>query len=226
MPTPVPPAGKRAALKAQTRQAIVAAASALMDETSGTDFSVDALAERAGVSRRTVFNHFESLQDVVAAVGADVFGAVHDALVDAPPPAPPGPGHATDAVAADLHAALRRADLVGPVAALTRGLGLGSATAGPADVPAQQAMLLLRSLADVSEDIGAALLLRHPGVDPLDVELVVARTMSGLVVLHRHWFARTGAAVDDESLALWSTLLDRLGRSPGASSHVPEGHHG
>jgi len=216
--------GTRARLKARTRRSIVDAATDLMNETAGIAFSVDELAARAGVSRRTVFNHFASLDDAVAAVGAGIFGGVRDALLAVdPPPAAPG-GDARAAVLADLVGALHRADLVGPMASLTRGLGLHGVSDDVSEVPAHQAMLLLRSLSDVSEDLAADLVRRHPGLDRLDVDLLVAQAMSSLVVLHRHWFARTGAATDAASRSLWTDLLDHI--APGTSAHPSEGHHG
>ncbi|MEU2198750.1 TetR/AcrR family transcriptional regulator [Isoptericola sp. NPDC019482] len=223
-----PRADHRAEHKARTRRAIVDAAAALMDD-GGVGFSVDDLAARAGVSRRTVFNHFPSLDDVVAAVGAEVFGAVRGALlaVEPPPVVAAGPDP-RPALVADLVGALRRADLVGPMASLTRGLGLQGTSHDAATVPAPQAMLLLKSLSEVGDELTADLARRHPDADPLDVGLAVAQVMSSLVVLHRTWFARTGATTDDEARALWAALLDHL--YPGAPvptpSHVLEGHHG
>lgn len=223
-----PPAGKRAQLKARTRRAIVRAAGALMDETAGVAFSVDDLAARAGVSRRTVFNHFPSLDDVVAAVGADAFRAVRDALLAVEPPAParPGPAGARAALLADVVGALRRADLVGPMASLTRGLGLAAGSTDASVVPPHQAMLLLRSLADVSEELAADLARRHLDVADLDVDLLVAQTMSSLVALHRHWFARTGGASDAAARGTWATLLEHLAPALGAVAELSEGHHG
>ena len=203
-----------------------------MHGTAGTDFSVDDLAARAGVSRRTVFNHFPSLDDVIAAVGADAFGTVRDALLAVGPPSPAGrgPDAARGALRDDLVGALRRADLVAPMASLTRGLGLAGESCDADVVPPHQAMLLLRSLSDVSEELAADLAQRHPAVDAVDVELLVAQAMSSLVVLHRHWFARTGGASDPAAREVWAALLDRLAPAlrtttpPGPTS--TEGHHG
>ncbi|WP_344248100.1 TetR/AcrR family transcriptional regulator [Isoptericola hypogeus] len=237
-PTPSPRAddptvGRRAQLKARTRRDLVDAAAGLMHDTEGVDFSVEDLAARAGVSRRTVFNHFPSLDDVVAAVGADAFGTVRDALLAARPPEP----HRDDAharraaVLDDLVGALRRADLVRPMASLTRGLGLAGECADAAVVPPHQAMLLLRSLSEVSERVADDLVSRHAGVDLLDVELLVAQTMSSLVVLHRHWFTRTGAASDAAARGVWADLLAHLAPALATATAPPgtpatEGHHG
>jgi TetR/AcrR family transcriptional regulator of autoinduction and epiphytic fitness len=226
---PAEPRGdRRAELKARTRRAIVDAASSLMDETGGVGFSVDGLAARAGVSRRTVFNHFPSLDDVVAAVGADAFATVGDALLAVEPrPAPEdGDDARRAAVLADLVGALRRADLVAPMASLTRGLGLAGSSVDAAVVPPHQAMLLLRALSDVSEDVAADLARRHPGIAPVDVDLLVAQTMSSLVVLHRHWYARTGGAADAAARRVWADLLAHLASSLAIAATPPEGHHG
>ncbi|MBD8079595.1 TetR family transcriptional regulator [Cellulosimicrobium arenosum] len=210
---PSPGDDRRVRLKARTRASIVAAAAALMDEAHGLDFTVDALAQRADVSRRTVFNHFASLDDVVAAVLADALHGIVDSLAEEPPRA--ADPHA--AMAADVVAALRAADLVATISSLTRGLGLqGDAcvVAGPLDdlvpdVPAHQAMILLRSLAEVSEELATQLDRRHPEVDRLDVDLTVGSLMSNLVVLYRYWLAETGGQADRSARETWARLLER-----------------
>ena len=65
-----------AALKARHRRAILDAAKELISEGGAARFSVDQLAERADVSRRTVFNHFASIDDVVTTVCTEVLGVV------------------------------------------------------------------------------------------------------------------------------------------------------
>ena len=67
---------RRSALKARHRQAIVDAARRLIDARQGPRFSVDELAAEADVSRRTVFNHFDSLDDVILAACAEILDAV------------------------------------------------------------------------------------------------------------------------------------------------------
>src|SRR5699024_12413742 len=94
-----------------------------MDETGGTAFTVDELAERADVSRRTVFNHFASLEDVFAEVCAEVLGELIEKLavpIDAAatddPTTEPGP-----AMLDELAAVVRSTDLVTPMAYLKIG---------------------------------------------------------------------------------------------------------
>ena len=58
-------ADKRSARKAENRIAIVEAAESLILEGGYGALNAEALAERAGVSRRTIFNHFASVDDVL-----------------------------------------------------------------------------------------------------------------------------------------------------------------
>ena len=67
---------RRSALKARHRQAIVDAARRLIDAHEGPRFSVHDLAAEADVSRRTVFNHFDSLDDVILAACTEILDAV------------------------------------------------------------------------------------------------------------------------------------------------------
>ena len=70
---------RRAELKARHRQAILDAADALIRERGKPRFSVDELAQRADVARRTVFNHFSSLDDVILTACTQVVsGAVEE----------------------------------------------------------------------------------------------------------------------------------------------------
>ena len=202
-----PATDRRAALKERSRQAIVRAAAELMDETGGTAFTVDELAERADVSRRTVFNHFASLEDVFAEVCAEVLGELIEKLavpIDTAArtdgtSAEPGP-----AMLDELAEVVRSTDLVTPMAYLTRTLG-GTDAGGP-----WRANLLNRALTEVGEGLTGVLRRRHPEADELDLQLLVSAFTGGVLVCHLHWWERTGAADDDASRAVWTELLDRL----------------
>lgn len=221
MPEPTTTGDRRAALKERHRRAIVDAAAALMDETGGTQFTVDAIAERADVSRRTVFNHFASFEDVVTAVFTDVLGGVVEAFVattaaaGATTVSAPGTADAAGRTAAErtpsaamvdeVTAALRSTDLVGPMAYLTRTLR----TDGDDHAPARL-HLMLRAFTDMSAGLAQAVRARHSDVDPVDVDLLVAALAAGLMAIHRHWDAVTGAADDESSRQVWAGLVDRL----------------
>lgn len=198
----LPAQDRRAALKERHRRAIVDAAAALMSREGGIDFTVDDLAERADVSRRTVFNHFASVDDIVTAVCTEVLsGVIESFLVRAD--AAPATGSSSSMFDEVAHA-VRTTDLVTPMAYLTR-------TLGPHDEKSLwRGALMLRSFHEVSERFSAAMVARHPGADPLGVELLVDSLMSGLMVLHRHWYTRTGGADDESSREAWARLVEQL----------------
>ncbi|WP_024287494.1 TetR/AcrR family transcriptional regulator [Cellulomonas sp. KRMCY2] len=199
----IPAPDRRAALKQRHRRAIVDAAASFMAEQEGVGFTVDDLATRADVARRTVFNHFASVDDIVAAVCADVLGGVVDSFVAQVSAAPAAQGSASSMFDEVAHA-LRTTDLVTPMAYLTRTLG------NPDEQSPWRAALLLRSFHDVSERFSAAMAARHPDADLLDVQLLVNSLMSGLMMLYGHWFALTGAADDEPARHVWAGLVDRL----------------
>ncbi|WP_402463383.1 TetR/AcrR family transcriptional regulator [Isoptericola aurantiacus] len=229
------PIDRRAAAKSRTRRAIVDAAADLMG-SRGATFSVDELAAGADVARRTVFNHFDSLDDVVAAVGADAFRSLVDTLerLDAEGRLAAAEhdrsaAEARQGVLADLVATLRGTDLVHPTALLCRAFGLTGPDAPPGRavrrltpddaVPQRVTMLLLRSLADVSNDLADRLARRHPDAARMDVDLTVAALVSQLVVLVGYWLAETGGATDAASVAVWDGLLDHLTPQPRPGEH-------
>ncbi|MFP3712383.1 TetR/AcrR family transcriptional regulator [Puerhibacterium sp. TATVAM-FAB25] len=191
---------RRAALKARHRQAIVAAAVALMDERASSRFSVDELAARAGVSRRTVFNHFASLDDVVIAAASEILSDVVDELGVRAGAAGP------DADLLDqLAAATRATHLVPLMSRLVRMLG-----AEGTELPAREAALVQRTFALLDERLTATMVRRHTGLDDLAVELLVVAFMAGALLLFRRWYAATGAVDDERSRRLWDELLGHL----------------
>ncbi len=193
----------RDALKARHRQAIVDAAAALLRERGGERFGVDELATRAEVARRTVFNHFGSLDDVLLAVCEDALAGVIDDLVAE---------LAASSVGADTRAsmfdevahALSGADLPRVIATIHGVLGDPATSDGKAAVLAQTAF------ARVTDRIRAEVLRRHPSADELVVALLVGSLMSGAIVVGSHWVERTGGRLDDGSRAEWARLLARL----------------
>lgn len=196
---------RRSDPKIRHRQAIIAAAAALMDERGSLRFTVDELAEAAGVSRRTIFNHFGSLDDVVGQVCADLlddFGNDLEAAVAAAPGTTP---------AGAVAAALRTVDLVVPMVRLHRAIGLDEHL-GTQLTPHQET-LLLRTFAGIGLRIDTVLRQRHPEADPVDISLLLGTTMGGVIALHRHWLVQTGSRDDAESRALWDDLQHRLLRT-------------
>lgn len=198
-----------------------------MDETGGITFTIDQLAERADVSRRTIFNHFASIEDIVTVVCSEVLGALFDNFVTAAAEVPIGEDSFPSMFDEIAHT-LRATDLVTPMAYLTRCLGDQDEKPPWRAVSSWQAALLLRAITDVSERLSAEIARRHPRADLLDIHILVGSLMSGVIVLHRHWFAETGAVDDEPSRQVWAALMDRLIRAVGdgygtSEAAVPSG---
>lgn len=77
--------------RARARARILSAALELLARR-GFDTTVDEIAAAAGVSRRTVFRHFDSQAQLLAAASVEVARAVEASM-----PAPPAPGTELDA---------------------------------------------------------------------------------------------------------------------------------
>lgn len=60
----------------ETRVALVQAAYAIVRDTAFEDLTAEAVADRAGVSRRTFFNYFPSVESVLTASVTEFFGSV------------------------------------------------------------------------------------------------------------------------------------------------------
>lgn len=206
---------RRTELKEQHRAALVAAAEALLEER-GPGFSVDDLARRAEVARRTVFNHFPTLDDVMVEVGVGELErllAAYDATAGGVP-------SGTDPLD-ELEARLLRMDLVPALARLTRRFAADSAS-GRTLLERALALFTPRLMTDARE--------RWPDAPPLESDLFAAQVTSGLVVLQRHWAERTGAVVSPSSRAVWadlvSTLIERMRTGHPHPTPVPEDSRG
>ncbi|MEU6250393.1 TetR/AcrR family transcriptional regulator [Glycomyces sp. NPDC047010] len=207
-PTPAPPVDRRAALKAKSRKAILDAAADLMRERHGTGFSVDELAAAADVSRRTVFNHFKSLDDVATEVAGLMLVEVVDRMSAHAASADREP----DTVLADLVATASGEHLVPVVVELFGILGGGPQ---PGD---REALLMQRAFNLFTERMTAAMTRRHPGTDPLAVLLLVAAFCGGLLGFVHRWIEETGAADTPASRRAWDRLVGRVTevlREPG-----------
>jgi AcrR family transcriptional regulator len=197
---------RRAALKARSRRAILDAADALVAERGGPDFGVDELATRADVSRRTVFNHFGSLEDVVLTVCTERLNRVIDEVEALASAAPVGDGGLA-AVFDELARTLRDADLPDAITYLAGALGPLAAD----DDPRPQA-LAQEAFSRVGDHLVSEIVRRHAGVDLLDVQLLVSSLVHGVAVIAMHWVSTTDPAAPD-ARAAWDDLVDRLVRS-------------
>jgi AcrR family transcriptional regulator len=195
------PIDRRAALKARSRRSILDAAANLMHRSGGTSFSVDELAAAADVSRRTVFNHFDSLEDLVIAVAEEMFS---DLIGDIEAHAA-SPAHAPKTVLADLTVIAAADRMVPAVASLV-------AIFGGADGRSSNraAVLMQRAMALFTVRISAAMTDRHPELDPLSLDLVVAAFLGGMLGFIERWRTETGAVDTPESRRTWDHYVARL----------------
>ena len=209
-----PATDRRAALKARTRRAILDAADALLAERGGPQFSVDELAERADVSRRTVFNHFGSLDDVVLSVCTERLGRVIDEVQAAATATPVGDG-SRSSMFDELAQTLRGADLPPAITYLAGALG----PLAEGNDPRAQA-LAEEAFSRVADHLAGELVRRYPRADLLDVQLLVSSLVHGVAVIALHWVTTTDPAAPD-ARAAWDALVDRLIHSVRAG-YMPE----
>lgn len=194
---------RRAALKAKHRAAIVRAARELVDERGGRDFGVDELAARADVARRTVFNHFASLDEVLLSVCEQELSVIIDRFLADMARTPVGDG-TRSSMFDELEAAARGADLAPAIVGMHRILG------EPGKSDPKAAALTQIAFSRVSERLRAEVVRRHPAADELDAALLVESLMSGIVVIADHWLQHSGPALDRPALDAWDALLARL----------------
>lgn len=193
----------RGALKARHRAAILAAANDLVAEGGGPDFTVDELAARAGVARRTVFNHFASLDEVLLTLCDASLAVLIDDFVAAVSASPTGDGTLAS-MFDELVATLRETELLEAVLRINVILG------GESIVDHRRRALSDTAFARASDRLLRAVTERYPEADPLDSRLLLSSLMSGVVVIVEQWTARGSLRLDAASRAEWQQLLTRL----------------
>lgn len=208
------PVDRRAAARDRHRTAIIDAADALIRERGSSRFSVDELAERADVARRTVFNHFASLDDVVTAACTRVLSGLIESFRLSALATPVGDGSRAS-MFDEIARSISNTDLPQAIAYMGSALGSLDAAESRANAIVQDAF------SRVSDQLAAEVARRNAGADRLDVELLVASLLQGLVVIARHWVDHCGAALDDVARARWSELLERLFTSV-RTGYLPE----
>ncbi|WP_411698125.1 TetR/AcrR family transcriptional regulator [Conyzicola sp.] len=203
---------RRAALKARHRQAILDAAAALIRERGKPRFSVDELAERADVARRTVFNHFSSLDDIVQITCTRVLTDAVDEFRAATRAAPTGGSR--HALFSEIAAAVQGMDLPSVIAYLW-----GVLAEDGEDGRSESAMQNV--FAHATDQLSMEIAGRSDELDQLEVEVLVSSLMNGVAVAARHWITRTGASLDPASRGIWDELLARLLASVRAGYAAP-----
>ncbi|MFF5794676.1 TetR/AcrR family transcriptional regulator [Paeniglutamicibacter sp. NPDC012692] len=191
---------RRSEIKAKHRRSIVKAAASIMRSRLTSDFTVDELAREADVSRRTIFNHFASLDDVVVEACAIELESFVEQLASAPPTDP----SARHSIFDELAEAVRSTDLISPLVHLTQIMGVDS------ELSPRQALVCARTLTEISQRLVTEMCRRHPEADALTINLMVSSMTNGLVVMYFHFLSTCGAVVSTESRELWDQLLERL----------------
>ena len=202
----------RSAVRVRHRRAILDAAVALIQSGDGVRFTADELAVRAGVSRRTVFNQFSSLDDVLLAVCTETLD-----VVAAQVQVVPDSGSAVDgsraAMFTALAHALRAADLSGPILQVWRALG------GPQVDEQRTGAFAQQALALVAEELTAQLAGHYPDAEPVEVALLASLLTHGLGVIAGQW-VRAALPGRPPEAADWDPLLERLLETVG-SGYLP-----
>ncbi|WP_047690289.1 TetR/AcrR family transcriptional regulator [Kocuria sp. ZOR0020] len=213
-----PPSDKREALKWHNRRAIVEAAALLGLEHGISGFTVNDLAKEAGVSRRTIFNHFTGVEEAVQASFLDAMSGLYGQFQDS----------IGEQRFADLPTAYVRfaevaleLDVIGTVCeALVPFLPSPSQQTGtcseadkPSSVP-KQGSAELELLAVHSTDAAARKIvgLLHERVDtkdPFEAHLLAEYLITTITVSADRWFGRTHGELTQETRALWQELLQR-----------------
>jgi AcrR family transcriptional regulator len=208
--TSAPTPDGRGTHRLQRRDAIVGAARALAGEHGSDGFTVDQVATRAGVSRRTVFNHFAAVDDLLVAVCEQILAEATTAILDqvdrgtAQLPAGAAGGRAAlDAVGE----AAREVDLAAAIVTIHRMLGCPD----PGDERAHG--ISRTAFAHVGGLLRERVHGRAPDIDPVDLELGLALLFAGITTIAGLWLEQhpdLDPDVPPDARADWDRLLDRL----------------
>ena len=194
------PKDKRGALKWHNRRAIVAAAGDLADAHGIRGFSVDDLARKAGVSRRTIFNHFSSAEDAgyeyMSELVTQLMGRV---LAELPEPSGQR-GQTLGSVYAELSVAMRKHSLVEAMRPML--LQLTEVKESPA-----AALWGFRVTNAASEELERALRERLPGRSGLELQLMATSIINSMGVCMDAWLLRSGGELNDETRGMWDELV-------------------
>ncbi|WP_116115960.1 TetR/AcrR family transcriptional regulator [Austwickia chelonae] len=174
--------------KKRTREAIVQAAADLLHQEGPASVTAEKVAEAAGVSRRTFFNYFSSVEAILAFQSHQVLEVLHEQLSSRP---------AGESLIDSAKAVLDMTFTVEALSEATRAWQQVEAFPG-AHRYALEAHL--EAVAALSEEWSANKL-RAAGldVDPLQIAVLTASCMSAYDTARRAWLARLDGPVDKQS---------------------------
>lgn len=191
---------RRRQVKSANRRAILDAAAGLAEERGLGHFTVKDLAERAGVSRRTIFNHFASADDAVHARLIELLGVIVDDFVEIADATPPPATPSTGAVFEQLADVIERTALVRSLSHIARLVGTSE------DHPAT-VLWSHEVLQTVTARLTAEVTRRNPQSDPFTVALLASSLINAMAVAFEQWERETGAADTPGSRLAWQRLL-------------------
>lgn len=194
------PKDKRGALKWHNRRAIVMAAGELTDLHGIQGFSVDDLAEKAGVSRRTIFNHFASAEDAGYEYLSELVTHLMDMVLTELPQLPEHGQPTLGQVYQDLCKAMRVHSLVEALRPL-----LLQAT----DIKESPTAALwsFRVTNAATEELERVLHERLPDHGQLELQLVATSIINSMAVCMDAWLLSTGGELNDRTRSEWNDLL-------------------
>lgn len=196
------PTDRREAQKQRSREQILHAAEELVNQQRSARFSVDELAERADVSRRTIFNHFATLDDILITIASDRLRSfvTHFSEVIRTAEPPVTRASVFDAAVKTLH----RADLLDTIAFFARSLGTEPGVIDNTDI------LFHTTLTRTGDELIAEIVRASDCLDEFDAEVVVTQAISGIDTVARHWARETDTNLTPESREYFNELLARV----------------
>lgn len=202
--TPTRPS-RRAEQRAQVRTAVLDAAAAFIAEGDPSKYNADALAARAGIARRTIFNHFGSLDEVIAGVCLREMTMINEgvrAAVLAAPAADQDPV-SSQQLFTELASALCQVESAG-VILFIRDAGRFQSSRHAVHSSGGSTFL------GASEQLVDVLLAKYPSAVRLEVMLIVGAVVHGYVTISGLWLTEAERAGESPDLAGWEVLLDQL----------------
>ena len=181
--------GRRELNKARTRQALLDAVKELSREHGVDRVTVDDIADRAGVSRRTFFNYFAGIEGAVAEATAAPVQRLVEAFLRQPLAGDP-----LGAIVAAVRESPVDRDLLGWQ---------------PADPAAEGHRAHLRLWQHHEDWLAAVLTERLGGADPLRVRTLAATVMTVFETVERSWRERSAGMSDADAVALFNADLTR-----------------
>ncbi len=187
--------------KGDSRTLILHAARSLVLQKRGDPFTGDEVASLAGVSRRTVFNHFDSMDDILV---SSCLAEIQHAVDQVTPPEMSIDPSVTDA--ADVFhrfvELLARADLAA-VSGYIR-LAVGDA----AVMTPRQTQRLAAAFSRIEADLAAVMTKRYPSAPALDVRLAVMSVIHSLELVAAQWQPADPLELSSEDLRRWNVLFE------------------